>query len=194
MPRLTPENKELHTLRMRESICRTFAEVFAAQGDVSMEHLAEKMGIAKGTIYNYFKDKKELTAAVMEMRRKATVELLEREISLLSSASEQLETFVRIMWEDFSKSRHLRLAYLRNNPLPQNPLRPRPLDILEKIIEHGIAGGEFREVVPEEAALFVFCSLIGKFRHFLLQDKPAHVEKEIPLTLTFLLPALLKKP
>ena len=193
MPRLTPENKELHTTRMRENICHTFAEVFALQGDVSMELLAEKMGIAKGTIYNYFKDKKELTAAVMEMRRKATVELLEREISLRSSASEQLETFVRIMWEDFGKSRHLRLEYLRNNPFPQNPHRPRPLDILGRIIGHGIASGEFREVDQEEAALFIFCSLIGKFRHFLLKDKPAHLEKEIPLTLDFLLPALLKK-
>ena len=70
MPRLTPENKELHIAQMRENICRVFAEMFAADGDVSMESLAEKTGIAKGTIYNYFKDKKELTAAVMENRRR----------------------------------------------------------------------------------------------------------------------------
>ena len=57
MPRLTPENKEFHTAQMRENICRVFAEMFAAKGDVSMEHLAERVGIAKGTIYNYFKAK-----------------------------------------------------------------------------------------------------------------------------------------
>ena len=145
MPRLTPENKELHTSLMRQNICRTFAEMFAAQGDVSMEHLAEKMGIAKGTIYNYFEDKKALTAAVMEMRRKAMTALMEEKISPELPASEQLEIFVSIMWQDFNTHRHLRLEYLRNNPVQHLPHRPRPLDILKRIIEQGIAAGEFRE-------------------------------------------------
>ena len=131
MPRLTPENKELHTARMRENICDTFAEMFAAEGDVSMEHLAEKMGIAKGTIYNYFKDKSELTAAVMEIRRRAMVELMEKEITPAASAIFQLERFVQIMWEDFHRYRHLRMEYLRSNPVRAISHRPRPLDILK---------------------------------------------------------------
>ena len=192
MPRLTPENKELHTARMRENICNTFAEMFAAEGDVSMEHLAEKMGIAKGTIYNYFKDKSELTAAVMEIRRRAMVELMEKEITPDASAIFQLERFVQIMWEDFHRYRHLRMEYLRSNPVRTISHRPRPLDILKKIMEQGIAGGEFRQTDPEEAALFVFCSLIGKFRHFLLKNHAADPKKEAEITLSFLLPALRK--
>ena len=192
MPRLTPENKELHTQRMRENICRTFAEMFAADGDVSMEHLAEKMGIAKGTIYNYFKDKGELTAAVMEIRRNAMIELMKREIKADDTAASQLECFVRIMWEDFHTYRHLRQEYLRNNPVRPIPDRPRPLDILKGIIEHGIATSEFRETDGEEAALFVFCSLIGKFRHLLLKNLAADPEKEAVVCLSFLLPALKK--
>lgn len=193
MPRLTPENKELHIAQMREHICRVFSELFAAEGDVSMEHLAEKSGIAKGTIYNYFKDKKELTAAVMESRRKAMIGLMEEAISPDAPAVQQLETFVGIMWQDFHTHRHLRLEYLRNNPVRQIPHRPRPLDILKKIMEKGIAVSEFREMDPEEAALFVFCSLIGKFRHFLLKNVDIDPEKEACVTLSFLLPALKKK-
>lgn len=192
MPRLTPENKELHTAQMRENICDAFAEIFAAEGDVSMENLAERMGIAKGTIYNYFKDKKELTAAVMESRRKLMVRTMEEAISLESSAIQQLETFVRIMWQDFNTHRHLRMEYLRNNPVRHIPHRPRPLDILKRIIEQGIASSEFRETDPEEAALFVFCSLIGKFRHYLLKNMAAEPEKETEISLSFLLPALKK--
>ena len=192
MPRLTPENKELHIAQMRENICRVFAEMFAADGDVSMESLAEKTGLAKGTIYNYFKDKKELTAAVMENRRRMMIELMERAIDPATPAVQQLETFVRIMWEDFHTHRHLRLEYLRNNPVRQIPHRPRPLDILKRIIEQGIAASELREMDPEEAALFVFCSLIGKFRHILLKDLIPEPEKEIRITLEFLLPALRK--
>lgn len=192
MPRLTPENKEQHTLLMRENICRTFAEMFAEQGDVSMEQLAEKTGIAKGTIYNYFKDKKELTAAVMEIRRKTMIELMEREIDHALPASKQLELFVRIMWRDFGTHRHLRMEYLRNNPVRPLPHRPRPLDILKRIIEQGVASSEFRRTDSEEAALFVFCSLIGKFRHFLLKNQAPDPEKEAAVTLAFLLPALQK--
>ena len=59
-------------------------------------------------------------------------------------------------------------------------------------MEQGIAGGEFRQTDPEEAALFVFCSLIGKFRHFLLKNYAADPEKEAEVTLSFLLPALRK--
>lgn len=193
MPRLTPENKELHITQMRENICRFFTELFVAEGDVSMERLAEKSGIAKGTIYNYFKDKKELTAAVMESRREAMISLMEKEISPDAPAEQQLETFVCIMWKDFHTYRHLRLEYLRNNPVRQIPHRPRPLDILKKIMEKGISSSEFREMDPEEAALFVFCSLIGKFRHYLLKDVAAEPEKEAQSTLSFLLPALKKK-
>ena len=190
MPRLTPENKEHHTAVMREKICHAFAEIFSAEGSVSMEELAEKMGIAKGTIYNYFKDKTELTAAVIELRRKAMVALMEKEISPELPAPQQLEIFVRIMWEDFGQYRHLRLEYLRNNPVRHIPLRPRPVDLLERIVAKGIAEKTFREVDPAEAALFVFCALIGKFRHFLIQDLPALPQEETAQTMSFLLPAL----
>ena len=190
MPRFSPENKEHHTAVMREKICHAFSEIFSAEGSVSMEELAEKMGIAKGTIYNYFKDKTELTAAVMEIRRKAMVALMEKEMASGLTAPEQLKIFVRIMWEDFGQYRHLRLEYLRNNPVRHIPLRPRPVDILERIMARGIAEKAFREVDPGEAALFVFCSLIGKFRHYLLQDLPAHPVEETAKTMNFLLPAL----
>ena len=190
MPRLTPENKEHHTAVMREKICHAFTEIFSAGGSVSMEELAEKTGIAKGTIYNYFKDKTELTAAVIELRRKAMVALMEKEISPELPAPQQLEIFVRIMWEDFGQYRHLRLEYLRNNPVRHIPLRPRPVDLLERIVAKGIAEKTFREVDPAEAALFVFCALIGKFRHFLIQDLPALPQEETAQTMSFLLPAL----
>ena len=192
MPRLSPENKEQHILQMRENICRTFAEMFAEEGDVSMEHLAERSGIAKGTIYNYFRDKKELTAAVMEIRRKAMIELMEREIDHSLPAPRQLELFVRIMWQDFDTHRHLRMEYLRNNPVRTLSSRPRPLDILKRIIEQGIAASEFRPTDSEETALFVFCSLTGKFRHFLLKNQAPDPRKEAALSLEFLLPALRK--
>ena len=126
----------------------------------------------------------------MEMRRKAMTALMEEKISPELPASEQLELFVSIMWQDFNTYRHLRLEYLRNNPVRHLPHRPRPLDILKSIMEQGVASGEFREIDPEEAALFIFCSLVGKFRHLLLKNLEADTEKEKNVMLSFLFPAL----
>jgi hypothetical protein len=126
----------------------------------------------------------------MEMRRQAMTVLMEEKILPDLSASEQLEIFVAIMWQDFNTYRHLRLEYLRNNPVLHLSHRPRPLDILKRIIEQGIASGEFRKTDPEEAALFIFCSLVGKFRHFLLKNLEADTEKEKNVMLSFLFPAL----
>ena len=192
MSRLSPENREQHAAMMRERICNTFTEMFAADGDVSMEHLAEKLGVAKGTIYNYFQDKAELIAAVMETRRKNMVELMERTILPELSAEKQLGIFVRIMIDDFNYYRYLRMEYLRYNPLAPISSRPRPLDILEKIIKRSIVSGEFRDNDAGEAALFVFCSLIGKFRHLLRNNQAADPEKEFRTAMNFLLPALRK--
>lgn len=192
MPRLTPENKELHTAFMRKRLCTAFAEMFAADGDVSMEHLAEKLGIAKGTIYNYFRDKDELISAVMEIRRSNMVELMEQNISPESSGEEQLGMYIRIMIDDFNRYRYLRMEYLRRNPLMQlsSHSRPRPVDILKQIVERSIRSGEFRKNDPEEASLFIFCSIIGKFRHLLLNNRDADPESEYRTMMKFLIPAL----
>ena len=185
MPRLKQEKKESRTAMMRERICRTFAELFAANGNVSMERLAEKLGIAKGTIYNYFKDKAELTAAVMESRRRMMIRLMERTIPREAPPEERLGAFIRIMIADFNHHRHLRTEYLRNNPVRRCSGKPRPLDILKQIIRQGIDSGAFRQNDEEETALFT-----GKFRHLLLHNEDADPEKEYRILMNFLLPAL----
>ena len=192
MPRLTPENKERRARRMREEICRTFAAMAAEEGDVSMERLAEKVGIAKGTIYNYFRDKAELTAAVMESRRELMLAAMEQTIPEQAPPGEQLGRFVRIMIDDFNRHRHLRMEYLRSNPVRAVSKKPRPVDILIRIIERGIARGVFRAQRPEEAALFIFCSLTGKFRHLLLNDLAAIPDEEYRVMMDYLLAALKK--
>ena len=192
MPRLTPENKELRAAEMREKICRTFAELFAVDGEVSMDRLAETVGVAKGTIYNYFKDKSELITAVMETRRVLMVELMERTIPPEAPPEEQLGSFIRIMIDDFNRHRHLRTEYLRNNPVRPVPGKIRPGDILKRIIRRGIELGVFRENDVDEAGLFVFCSLTGKFRYLLLHNRDADPETEYRIVMNFLLAALKK--
>ena len=44
----------------------------------------------------------------------------------------------------------------------------------------------------EETALFVFCSLTGKFRYLLLHNRDADPETEYRIVMNFLLPALKK--
>jgi AcrR family transcriptional regulator len=60
MARLSNEQKALIDEMMQEKICTAATEVILEYGvqEMTMSKVAKAAGIAKGTIYNYFKDKK----------------------------------------------------------------------------------------------------------------------------------------
>jgi AcrR family transcriptional regulator len=55
-------------------------EVFAAEGvhAAHVEHIARRAGVAVGTLYNYYKDRDALLAALLRTRREALFEELDR--------------------------------------------------------------------------------------------------------------------
>jgi len=64
MPKVVPQYKE----QARERIIDAALRVFAEKGyhETTMEDVADKLGVSEGTIYLYFKSKKELFKAISE--------------------------------------------------------------------------------------------------------------------------------
>jgi AcrR family transcriptional regulator len=64
MPKVVPQYKE----QARERIIETALHVFAEKGyhETTMEDVADRLGVSEGTIYLYFKSKKELFKAISE--------------------------------------------------------------------------------------------------------------------------------
>ncbi|HEX4078797.1 MAG TPA: TetR/AcrR family transcriptional regulator [Rhizomicrobium sp.] len=93
----------------REAIVRTALEAFLAEGyaETSMSSVAAKVGGSKATLYNYFKSKEELFAAVVERKCEQIRKLLnEAEIEgggdLKATLTNFGEHFVALLLSDDS--------------------------------------------------------------------------------------------
>jgi len=132
--------------------------VFGERGfrAASLEEVARRAGVSKGTVYLYFASKDDLFRALVE--RKIVV-LLEAGEALLSdhdgSAADLLRRVVLRMQEAIECHDMVRIAKLVHAELAQFPeirsfywehviLRNRRL--LTSIVDRGIAQGEFREI------------------------------------------------
>ncbi len=75
-------NPQLHAIR-REQILTIAAEMFANQKfhEVLMDEVARRAQLAKGTIYNYFKNKEELYFAIIIHRLEHLLELLQQRVN-----------------------------------------------------------------------------------------------------------------
>ena len=131
--------------------------VFAERGfrAASLDDVAQRAGVSKGTVYLYFASKDALFRAVVE--RKIVVLLEEGEALLAShegSATDLLRQVIHRMQTAMHRSDMVRLARLAHAEMTQFPevrafwwehviLRNRRL--LGSIVERGIAAGEFHE-------------------------------------------------
>src|SRR5689334_25449079 len=94
-----------HRLRDRfrketvRSVLAAAEEVFAAEGlhQASMAQIAERAGVAVGTLYNHFKDRDALLKALLEERHNDMYERVDRRRAEVAKEpfQKQLEAFLR---------------------------------------------------------------------------------------------------
>ena len=102
----TQEQFELIRENRRKQIMDTALNLFAAEGysNCSISMLAQKAGISKGLMYNYFKSKEELLTAIIENGLDEIMHLLDPNSDGILQ-SEELQHFIRNV---FSNMRHNR--------------------------------------------------------------------------------------
>ncbi|WP_161975870.1 TetR/AcrR family transcriptional regulator [Tengunoibacter tsumagoiensis] len=85
-------------------------EVFLEKGyyDTSMEEIAARVGIAKGTIYLHFARKDDLVVAIIQRDLEIFLNTIDAQIALVPTAREKLEVFIRAIYSGlFSKHTYL---------------------------------------------------------------------------------------
>ncbi len=82
--------------RSEEKILDAALELFATKGytSTSISQIAQKAGISKGLIYNYFDSKKDLLRAIVKAAIKEGNELIKHALDEHSSPTEELEHIV----------------------------------------------------------------------------------------------------
>lgn len=174
--------------KTRGIIIKSALKIFAKKGffKATVDDIAQAAGLAKGTLYLYFKDKASLYISVIEEHFKVGIEYLqkvEKESTtstkkLKKIAGEWIDTMLKLKnsffmfsMENINLSSKLMKAV---KPIMNTHLKEM-IDIIARIIEHGIVKKEFRKAEPRVAALHYLNTLrTGFFVSFLISEKPIH--------------------
>jgi AcrR family transcriptional regulator len=153
-----PENR-------RACILKAARCVFAKQGyaDTVVEHIAEQAGIAKGTLYLYFKSKEDIYLAALVEEGRRMSELTRERMETAGTWQEKLQAYVDVRLEyldtnaDFlriylSEIRSMMVRGGRMNSELFHCMRESE-GHLAQVFAAAIARNEIRPVDPEMAAL-----------------------------------------
>lgn len=168
----------------KELILKAAAVVFAEKGfhPTTVEEIAIRAGVGKGTVYEYFTSKEEL---FREMLKTGIDVYLTKVQGLLREPGSGREILARIACAHFSfavEQGGLARLLFEGQRGPSfwvrdwlKQVRERKLAVIAKIIARGISQGEFRPVDPRLAAE-VFLGVLGALCFPLLLSWPAAEE------------------
>ena len=192
-------------LQRQEQILSAALEEFGANGYAAtrLEDVAKRAGIAKGTIYLYFRDKERLFRAVVRTLIQKRIDALSGTFS--GSAEELLRELLSQMYQVVrnAKARSIvRMLIAEGSRFPQladiyhREVIGRGLNRIRRVLKKGVATGEFRQtkaaqfpqILVAPGVLAIVWQLLHGERHRLDLDaySKAHLE--------FVLNSLRKQP
>jgi TetR/AcrR family transcriptional regulator, cholesterol catabolism regulator len=146
-------------------IVETAARLFDTAGysNTSMDAIAREVGLAKPTLYHYFRGKSDI---LIEIHETFIDPLIESQVTRLAQDATPKEQLVGAMTDILSlmehRRGHVRVFFEHHRELPSASKRSlvrrraRYQEMMADIFRDGTRAGEFREVDPESAALAVF--------------------------------------
>jgi TetR/AcrR family fatty acid metabolism transcriptional regulator len=185
--------KEKQRREREDLILQTAEEVLTEKGyhDTSMDEIALRVGIAKGTLYLHFASKEELVMALIERSMPLFLQGIEQIAASALGPRAKLEAILQMMvkgtlgkkrFEFFtalSQSAELRKLF------EEHELRFRKLGLWERLvteittlIEAGKTTGEFDASLPTDVMVSAFLSVLSPVVHQrLLKDKQMPAEE-----------------
>jgi TetR/AcrR family transcriptional regulator, fatty acid metabolism regulator protein len=167
----------------RRQLLDAAVRVFARKGFHASRvgDIAEEAGVAHGLLYHYFKSKDQVLEAVfhdnwsillaritsVEETDEPAAEQLRHIAAIVLRTWLHLPDVVRVVIREFGRSPELaeRIGELA-----------QPIDSIARVIERGIARGEFKQVDPRVAATVVYGSIDELLTAWVLDRLPAGEE------------------
>ena len=168
MTNLAERRKELLDSMMREAIFEGAVAVLTEHGlnGATMDRVAAAAGMAKGSLYNHFRNKQELLEFVRDRAIAPMQEALDEIVKSRLSAPEKLTSISRL-WREYLVKHHAVFEFLINDRAAKRLLRDSEqtthasgIRQIATIIEQGIEQGALRPVDATAAAeMFVSASI-----------------------------------
>lgn len=143
-------------LKTREKLIEVARQLFAYKGieNTTMNDIATASDKGRRTIYTYFKNKREIYNAVIEQESDRIVSKLREVLSMNLSPLGKLETFLTYRFSTMNdtlvRQDNIRTFFTRDMKRVDRIRKlasTKETEILRKIIDEGIASGEFK---PEQ--------------------------------------------
>lgn len=179
--------------KRKVEILRIAANLFAEKSyhDVTMDEIAQKAGIAKGTIYLYFKSKEKLYLEILEDSYQVIEAILEKEIARNDETPEKLRKILLLIFDFYLKNIDILKILTRDEThlIKEHydfteHWRLRRINLYKKILEKGEKEGSFRVVNINLTSLIIF-GLVRSVMFYYEPDKSSeHLAGEVYSVIT----------
>ncbi|MBX5449717.1 TetR/AcrR family transcriptional regulator [Thermogemmatispora sp.] len=173
-PSTAPRSWKEKQRQEREAlILQAAEEVFCEKGyhEASIDEIAARVGIAKGTVYLHFPSKEDLLAALFRRDTEQVIAEVEAIAAVPGrSAREKLEEILHLLYGELFKKR-TRLFYSMYNSPEMGALLAKKEQMhahweqltsrLEGLLAEGQAAGEFNPELPTSVMLSLFLNLVS---------------------------------
>lgn len=198
------EDQELKMTRKQKSIIEAAIEVFSVKGYAgsSTSEIAQKAGVAEGTIFRHYKTKKDLLVSIVApmMVRLIAPLFLKEFAKIIQRPYDSMEEFLRALIRN-------RLAFVKENQaivkimmqeLPfhadlrqtfQRIVREHVLQHLTKVIEHYQSDGIIKDVPIRSVIRFIMSNGLALIMtlQFIVPELDWNEEEEIEYTIDMIL-------
>jgi TetR/AcrR family transcriptional regulator, fatty acid metabolism regulator protein len=164
----------------RKEILEAAIVVFAHKGyyTATVSDIANKAGIAQGTMYLYFKSKEDLLIAIFQEGMRGLIDYVKAETEKIEGAEAKLKRLIEVHIQAYNQYRDLAqlvLIELRQAGkfLQSDALEPvfDYLALIGEILEEGIKEGVFYPSLDTElAATMLYSTIDGIATRWVLQD------------------------
>lgn len=158
MPRITEPTVAEHRARQLRTLLDAGRAIVAEEGPdaLTLSALARRVGRSRASLYEYFRSKDDLVAAMLEDEMPAWSEEIETRVAGAATLDEQVEAFVRAQLELLADGGHAAMAALSSHVLggdardrvrDEHAQLMRPLE--QALSDAGVADVELRAALVQ---------------------------------------------
>lgn len=205
---IPPKSKEEVVQEFRiQSIQDATMRVISRKGmsAATMQEIADEAGVAKGTIYLYFRDRDELVEKTFESAMQALMARIDAAMAKDVPLEEKLRAIMSAKFSFFSSNREFFRLYLslrmpegtaarqrRQKQHCQPQYRDRTRKLAE-VLAQAMERGEIRRTDPDKLALFLIEGSTAIILESLIDDTEADEQSNVDFVTTLILDGIRKR-
>jgi TetR/AcrR family transcriptional regulator len=174
----TKQRKINEKIKRRKDILEVAKEIFFSKGleATTMEEIANRAELSKGTLYLYFKSKEELYVSIVEEGAQLFQEFFRKATTPMLSATKQTLNLIEAFYSFYRDHRpyYTILTSIQSGSIDREKISDAVYDMVHgmamelleyivNIVRKGVSDGEFIDVDPRETALSFWALATGVF-------------------------------